>query len=47
MYIIGSNAQILSNELSTLLSGRYIEITMLPLSFAEYYEMVGGDQRNA
>lgn len=36
LYITGSNANFLSSELSTLLSGRYIEIKMLPLSFAEY-----------
>jgi len=47
MYITGSNAQILSSELATLLSGRYVEISMLPLSFAEYFELVGGDQRDA
>jgi predicted AAA+ superfamily ATPase len=47
VYITGSNAQMLSGELATLLSGRYIEISILPLSFAEYYELVGGDQRNA
>jgi len=47
VYITGSNAQMLSGELATLLSGRYIEICMLPFSFAEYYEMVGGDKRDA
>ena len=36
LYITGSNAYFLSSELSTVLSGRYIEIKMLPLSFAEY-----------
>jgi predicted AAA+ superfamily ATPase len=36
LYITGSNAYFLSSELSTILSGRYIEIKMLPLSFAEY-----------
>ncbi len=36
LYITGSNAHFLSSELSTVLSGRYIEIKMLPLSFAEY-----------
>jgi len=36
VYITGSNAHMLSGELATLLSGRYIEISILPLSFAEY-----------
>ena len=36
VYITGSNAYLLSGELATLLSGRYVEIRMLPLSFAEY-----------
>lgn len=36
LYITGSNAHFLSGELATLLSGRYIEIEMLPLSFEEY-----------
>ena len=37
LYIIGSNAYFMSSELATLLSGRYIELKMLPLSFKEYY----------
>lgn len=36
VYITGSNAYMLSSELATLLSGRYTEIKMLPLSFREY-----------
>lgn len=36
VYITGSNACLLSGELATLLSGRYVEIKMLPLSFKEY-----------
>lgn len=42
IYLIGSNAYILSSELATLLSGRYVEIPMLPLSFREYVEAIGG-----
>jgi hypothetical protein len=38
LYITGSNAYILSGELATLLSGRYVEISILPLSFSEYCE---------
>ncbi|MDD6034611.1 MAG: ATP-binding protein [Lachnospiraceae bacterium] len=47
VYITGSNARMLSGELATLLSGRYVEIPMLPLSFAEYFELVGGEKRDA
>lgn len=36
IYITGSNSYLLSNKISTLLSGRFIEISMLPLSFKEY-----------
>ncbi|NLC73939.1 MAG: ATP-binding protein [Clostridiales bacterium] len=36
VYITGSNACFMSGELATLLSGRYIELKMLPLSFKEY-----------
>lgn len=41
LYITGSNSKLLSGELATLLSGRYIEIKMLPLSFKEYISYVG------
>lgn len=36
LYITGSNAYLLSGEIATLLSGRYIEISIMPLSFKEY-----------
>ena len=47
VYIAGSNAKLLSGELATLLSGRYIEIGVLPLSFKEYrdYYSVEGDEK--
>jgi hypothetical protein len=38
VYITGSNAYMLSGELATLLSGRYVTINMLPLSFKEYID---------
>jgi len=41
VYITGSNAYILSGDLATLLSGRYVEIKMLPLSFREYIDALG------
>lgn len=41
LYITGSNANILSGELATLLSGRYVEIKMQPLSFKEYITALG------
>ena len=41
LYITGSNAYLLSGELATLLSGRYVEIKMLPLSFKEYISAFG------
>ncbi|MGN1028068.1 MAG: ATP-binding protein [Faecousia sp.] len=40
LYITGSNAYMLSGDLATLLTGRYVEISMLPLSFREYAELV-------
>ena len=43
VYITGSNAYMLSGELATLLSGRYVEIKMLPLSFKEYISALGDE----
>ncbi len=43
IYITGSNANMLSSEIATVLSGRYVEIPMLPLSFKEYVSAVGGE----
>lgn len=39
LYITGSNAHMLSSDLSTFLSGRYIELNILPLSFKEYVQL--------
>ena len=44
IFITGSNAYLLSSELSTLLSGRYVEIKMQPLSFKEYLEFLDSDK---
>ena len=46
VYITGSNAYLLSGELATLLSGRYIEIKMLPLSFKEYFSAFNSSDKS-
>lgn len=43
LYITGSNAYMLSSEIATLISGRYVRIEMLPLSFKEYVESTGNE----
>src|SRR5574344_57332 len=43
IYITGSNAYFMSNELATLLSGRYVEIRIMPLSFKEYVSATSKD----
>lgn len=40
LYITGSNAYMLSGELATLLTGRYVEINLLPLQFTEYIDFI-------
>lgn len=40
VYITGSNAYMLSGELATLLTGRYVEINLLPLQFSEYHDFI-------
>ena len=47
IYITGSNAYLLASELSTLLSGRYVEIKMLPLSFKEYLDFIDFETNGA
>ena len=46
IYITGSNAYLLSSEYSTYLSGRYVEVKMLPLSFKEFLSFHGYEIRN-
>lgn len=47
IYLTGSNSRLLSREISTLLSGRYVEIPILPFSFKEYLEITNLDKNEA
>lgn len=47
VYITGSNSYLLSSELATLWSGRYVELSMLPLSFREYVTVTGMPKEEA
>jgi len=44
MYVTGSNAYMLSSEIATIISGRYVQIEMFPLSFKEYMESTGSSK---
>ena len=46
IYITGSNARLLSSELSTLISGRYVEIDLYPLSYKEYLDFHGKEKND-
>ena len=45
IFITGSNSKLLSNELSTVLSGRYVLFNIYPLTFKEYIELTGRDAK--
>ena len=45
IFITGSNSKLLSNELSTVLSGRYVLFNIYPLTFKEYIELTGNDSK--
>lgn len=47
LYITGSNSYMLSGELATLLSGRYVELSILPLSFREYCQLQPDGEKDA
>lgn len=47
IYITGSNSYMLSGDLATYLTGRYVELSILPLSFKEYYSITLGDKNSA
>lgn len=46
IYITGSNAQLFSSELATLISGRYIEFPIYPLNFQEFLQFRGDDSED-
>lgn len=46
VYITGSNAKFLSSEIATILTGRYVEINVLPISFKEYFDHFNGNGKS-
>ncbi|MDD3831757.1 MAG: ATP-binding protein [Clostridia bacterium] len=46
VYLTGSNAKFLSSEIATFLTGRYVEINVLPISFKEYYDHYNDGNKN-
>src|SRR5699024_10308318 len=46
IFITGSNSKLLSNELSSVLSGRYVLFNIYPLSYKEFIELTGNDSKN-
>ena len=47
IYVTGSNSRLMSSEISTYLTGRYVSIPVYPLSFEEYISFKQGDSRNS
>lgn len=46
IFVTGSNSKLLSDEISTVLSGRYVSFNISPLNYKEYVELTGKDPKN-